>query len=534
MDKCDNPTKEQQTIIDEPGNIVVTARPGSGKTFTIVEKIKSISENLLDYQGVIAISFTRKASEELRIRCKRKNIPKKSSFFGTMDKFYISQIICPFAKHITNSNKKLEVRDKIDNYPEYTELRKIKNGITEGIKIMLIESLKQGHIFLEILGETAKFIFDMVEACRLYIKSRYKYVFIDEYQDCGDIQHKIFLALVHLGLIGIAVGDLNQAIYAFSNRYSKYLASLVKNKDFKNFEITQNRRCHKSISDYSLKLLGIDVHPVEDKRVFKVNVDGGKEQIAKAIDSHIEGIKAQYNVEKNNEIAILCRSNASAKEIDKYLETSHKLLSENELDRYNAYWARLFSDLLTGYFDNNIYSIDFVEKYIDEELNQVMFHKVNSLVKKIFNFKPNELYSNVDMFFKVANYIYPEYENSEVKNILKNILKNEDKLFSYRPAKDSEIYIMTLHKSKGLEFKIVFHLDMYRFIIPNEYKDMKSEEKIQALNLHYVGITRAKAACYIMIGSNRYSQRKNHIVEAEESPFLHITGLNELRRNVKW
>ena len=85
-----------------------------------------------------------------------------------------------------------------------------------------------------------------------------------------------------------------------------------------------------------------------------------------------------------------------------------------------------------------------------------------------------------------------------------------------------------------MEFKIVFHLDMYRFIIPNEYKDMKSEEKIQALNLHYVGITRAKAACYIMIGSNRYSQRKNHIVEAEESPFLHITGLNELTRNVKW
>ena len=141
-------TDEQQLIIDEPGNIVITARPGSGKTFTIVEKIKLISNELLDYQGVIAISFTRKASEELQIRCKIMNIAKKCSFFGTIDKFYISQIICPFAKHITNSNKKLEVRDKIDNFPEYKGLEEIRNGITEETKKLLIQSLKDGNIFL--------------------------------------------------------------------------------------------------------------------------------------------------------------------------------------------------------------------------------------------------------------------------------------------------------------------------------------------------------------------------------------------------
>ena len=75
------PTNEQQLIINESGNIVITARPGSGKTVTIVEKIKLISNELLDYQGVIAISFTKKASEELQIRCKRMNIPRKCSFF---------------------------------------------------------------------------------------------------------------------------------------------------------------------------------------------------------------------------------------------------------------------------------------------------------------------------------------------------------------------------------------------------------------------------------------------------------------------
>ena len=61
------PTAEQQEIINAQGNIVITARPGSGKTFTIVEKIKLISESLLDYQGVVAISFTKKASQELQV-----------------------------------------------------------------------------------------------------------------------------------------------------------------------------------------------------------------------------------------------------------------------------------------------------------------------------------------------------------------------------------------------------------------------------------------------------------------------------------
>lgn len=528
------PTNEQQLIINESGNIVITARPGSGKTFTIVEKIKLISNELLDYQGVIAISFTKKASEELQIRCKRMNIPRKCSFFGTLDKFYISQIICPFAKHITNSNKKLEVRDKIDNYPEYKGLEEIGNGITDKIKKLLIQSLKEGHIFLEISGETAKFIFDMVDDCKLYIKSRYKYIFIDEYQDCGDIQHQIFLELVKLGLVGIAVGDLNQAIYAFSNRYSTYLASLMKNSDFKKFEITKNHRCHKSISNYSLKLLGINVENLEDKRVFKVSINGNEEQIAEAIDSKIDKIKEKYNVEKNSEIAILCRGNASAQQLDKYLQTSHKLFSENELDRYNAYWARLYSDLLISYFDDSIFSIDLVEKYIDEELNQNLFNKTYSLVNEIFNLKVEELYDNINLFFKVAELIYPDYENKEINDVLKGVLNNSDKLFCYKPAEDSQICIMTLHKSKGLEFKVVFHLDVYKYIMPNHGDWVTEEDVEQSLNLHYVGITRAKEVCYIMQASKRYRKKYDDYVDAIESPFLEIEGLDRLRNNIEW
>ena len=95
MSQTKEPTDEQKLIIKDDGNVVVTAKPGSGKTFTIVEKIYQISQKLYDHQGIIAISFTKKASRELEQRAKNRGAAKKSSFYGTIDSFYISQIIIP-------------------------------------------------------------------------------------------------------------------------------------------------------------------------------------------------------------------------------------------------------------------------------------------------------------------------------------------------------------------------------------------------------------------------------------------------------
>ena len=111
MSNKKEPTKEQQRIIDDNGNVAVIANPGSGKTFTIVEKIKVISEQLQSYQGVVAISFTNKASDELRLRCRNQGISVKQSFFGTIDKFYINQIIIPFARHITHKLPEFDIKN---------------------------------------------------------------------------------------------------------------------------------------------------------------------------------------------------------------------------------------------------------------------------------------------------------------------------------------------------------------------------------------------------------------------------------------
>ena len=166
---------------------------------------------------------------------------------------------------------------------------------------MLLTSLSDGYIFLDICGETALYILGHVKEAQEYLVSKYTHIFVDEYQDCGYIQHKIFMFLINLGMIGVAVGDINQAIYAFSNRYPKYLIELLNNKEFTSYEITKNHRCHKSISDYSLKLLGVNITDKEqDKRVYKVNINGDEKDIANSIAIYLDQLtqimKSRYYV----------------------------------------------------------------------------------------------------------------------------------------------------------------------------------------------------------------------------------------------
>lgn len=61
-----NPSKQQKDILNCNDNCVVIAGPGSGKTTTIAHKIHSVIEDLRWFEGVSAISYTNKASNELK------------------------------------------------------------------------------------------------------------------------------------------------------------------------------------------------------------------------------------------------------------------------------------------------------------------------------------------------------------------------------------------------------------------------------------------------------------------------------------
>ena len=60
-------SKEQEEYVNSSGNIVRIACPGSGKTFSVAEKVKRImkSWNRM-HSGVAVLSFTNVAIDEIR------------------------------------------------------------------------------------------------------------------------------------------------------------------------------------------------------------------------------------------------------------------------------------------------------------------------------------------------------------------------------------------------------------------------------------------------------------------------------------
>ena len=256
------PTEEQEKIINCDGNIVVLAAPGSGKTFVLSEKIKKTlkKEELLDYNGVAALSFTRKASNNLKKRTLAYGLPKKNSFFGTIDSFCLTQIIFPFGYSLLGyPSKELEIlnldtakKEEINSYiKSQTSLRKILNA-----DLTIFRKLfQEGYISINSIEYLALRIIYHSKACRRYLKARFKYIFVDEYQDVDQIFHNIFLKILNLGLRGMVVGDIDQSIYGFANKSSKYLLELTNLDQFNTFRLTTNFRSHPSIVEYANKLL---------------------------------------------------------------------------------------------------------------------------------------------------------------------------------------------------------------------------------------------------------------------------------------
>lgn len=271
------PTREQRLAIECEGSLVAISKPGSGKTFLLSQKVAAILEGLPPHRGVIAISYTNKASDELKKRVAASRVDSKASFFGTIDRFCDGEIIIPFLPHIWGTPdadvKILRIRDLPEDEQQelsYLQENQVRlQDVMNHVELLRSRFLK-GQLFLETSGALALFALTHSAACQRYLRAKYSHILIDEYQDSGLEQHELFLKVQSLGLVAVAVGDADQSIFGFSNKNSKYLLSLAKNPSFRSFSITQNHRCHPSIVNYSLRLIDDNstLLDVNDIRVF--------------------------------------------------------------------------------------------------------------------------------------------------------------------------------------------------------------------------------------------------------------------------
>ena len=94
----------QKEIVETSGNLIVRASAGTGKTHTMVSKIKHDIEENHTHKVVAAITFTIKAAAEIKNRL---NIDVSEHFIGTNNSFAIEEIIKPFMKDVYGKDYKL-------------------------------------------------------------------------------------------------------------------------------------------------------------------------------------------------------------------------------------------------------------------------------------------------------------------------------------------------------------------------------------------------------------------------------------------
>ncbi len=512
-----SPSLEQQRAIDYDGHMIVVARPGSGKTSVVSKKVRKCLENLRPYQGIIAISYTNKASDELELRCKVGSFDVKQSFFGTIDKFCLREVILPFLRQLIAVPVELatcRICDLPETIQQLLPAISIANASLNDIDAFLpfiSAALAHGRVPMEAVGMLACVVFDRSAACRTYFNARYRVVFVDEYQDSGYFQHALFLRLRDLGLIAVAVGDVDQSIFSFAHKDARYLQSLsAAGSGFATFAITTNFRSHPSINDFALRLLN-PTHAVtrtSDDRVFIKTVIGNQIDTARWLRTAVPHLMAHYHVPAAKRVAILCRNQNTASLIAAHLGLAHVVMEDSPFSQVSQSEANVFSDLLRLRYDPQATAESLLDRLGPERPTASEKRYIRKCILLCRSCHEVDLAAAV---ISAASAVLARPPTLTGTHELQAVCGNATVLNQFREPSDEAVQIMTLHRAKGLEFELVFHADLYDHVIPAReyngvpYGQVVFKDEQQCLNLHYVGLTRAIKAAVLLTSTKRFN-----------------------------
>ena len=199
------------------------------------------------------------------------------------------------------------------------------------------------------------------------------------------------------------------------------------------------------------------------------------------------------------------------------MATDSVYFSDTPIDKSNQK-HEVFSRLLLTYILGNkdIYP----ENVIENSYLEMKVRKKNKVIEEIIGLKKDYTNSNSidkNRFLELLRYIF---DNHVDLSKIEATIKNDDFLKSYMPLDKNKIHIMTIHKSKGLEFDVVLILDLHKYIIPKfDFGNKRYVDLYEDKCIHYVSITRAKKAVFMLVNTQRHNssgQLKNGI----ESEFI--------------
>jgi DNA helicase-2/ATP-dependent DNA helicase PcrA len=261
-----NLNEQQQKAVEHlDGPCLVTSCPGSGKTFTLVERIVRLIEKGVRPQNILCITFTNKAAAEMRERiCRRLGVSQPGFFIGTFHSLCAN--ILRKMGHLNGYPSNFSIIDDKEQFDVAMQVaRKMELEIDKGTiynilkwvnhyrdqqedfsyveeRCVLAEHIDVAKGYLQKcedsrLVDFSALIYDSItlieecEAVRDKLQNGFKYILVDETQDTNGSQYHLVNLLGDKWKNIMLIGDLDQSIYMFRGAKYKNLQDFIEKHD---------------------------------------------------------------------------------------------------------------------------------------------------------------------------------------------------------------------------------------------------------------------------------------------------------------
>ena len=589
---------QKEAVLHKEGPLLILAGAGSGKTRVLTTKIAYlIKEYDVDARNILAITFTNKAAKEMKTRIEEL-IGKTSIQASTFHSFgvkilkenceklgYKSNFIILDSDDSLTLVKKILKDFNLDpkRFSPYMIRNKISSNKNELImpddykKFVYNEEddvvYKVYKKYQEILKQNNSLDFDDLLILPIalfkknpdvlaYYQDRYRYIFIDEYQDTNYAQYlltKMISAKYHNICV---VGDNDQSIYAFRGANYKNILNFEKDyPDCKVVMLEQNYRSTKTILNAANSVIKNNKER-KDKNLWSLKESNEKITYYKAAD---ETDEVHYILKKVKELvasgvsyqdmAILYRTNAQSRVFEQELLKqnipyriigSFYFYSRKEIKDLLAYMRLVYNP------DDDLSLLRVINtpkrgignktlRSLEEEASLYhtsLFQAINSGKELAFKELILTLQQDLEKM-TLTEFVDNILEKTGMRRALKEEktleadirleyleeFKSVTKMFESRVGEisladflleislvaDSEEYkddpnrltLMTVHAVKGLEFSYVFLAGLEEGIFPHRNSMDTLAELEEERRLMYVAITRAKDKLFITSAKKR-------------------------------
>jgi len=351
-------------VIQKNGPMIILAGAGSGKTRVLTYKVIYLIEQGVDPSNILMITFTNKASTEMKERMQKffeedeiTDLPTISTFHALCAKILRidgERIGIPKNFLIYDSqDQKDAIKQAFETlgismkeYKPSSVLNSISGAKNELINENEYPQFARGHfqeivaktylVYQKILKEYGALDFDdlILKTVELFRKepeilkkyqNKFMYVLVDEYQDTNHAQYLLTKMLSGRWNNICVVGDFSQSIYSFRGADFLNLAKFKDDfKDVKTFSLSQNYRSTQKILDAASAVIAKNnTHPV--LKLWTENETGEEVIVRESLNEQKEGefivdqiLKLKYENPdfKNYDFSVLYRTNAQSRAIE--------------------------------------------------------------------------------------------------------------------------------------------------------------------------------------------------------------------------